>query len=135
MQERAFRIAEKWLLTNRFVYVSSHGNMWEKYMVNGIPDSGRGGEYEVQSGFGWSNGVVLDFLVTYADRMSLAVDQNNTQPIQNNEVVAAPQVISYTDVNNALLNNPLENGGSTTHQNYFYFFIVSALYRLCLHLF
>ena len=30
---------------------------------------GHGGEYEVQVGFGWSNGVVLDFINTYGDRL------------------------------------------------------------------
>ena len=33
-----------------------------------------GGEYDVQLGFGWTNGIVLDFLNTYGDR--LKVDQN-----------------------------------------------------------
>ena len=31
---------------------------------------GSGGEYEVQLGFGWSNGVVLDFLDMYNDQIS-----------------------------------------------------------------
>lgn len=37
--------------------------MWEKYDVrfdNGQP--GFGGEYPAQSGFGWTNGVVLEFI-------------------------------------------------------------------------
>lgn len=28
---------------------------------------GGGGEYEVQAGFGWTNGVVFEFLDTYPD--------------------------------------------------------------------
>ncbi|KHN71699.1 Trehalase, partial [Toxocara canis] len=32
---------------------------------------GAGGEYEVQDGFGWTNGVVLDLLTTYNDRLSV----------------------------------------------------------------
>ena len=31
---------------------------------------GGGGEYETQLGFGWTNGVVLDFLDMYHDRLS-----------------------------------------------------------------
>lgn len=29
-----------------------------------------GGEYDVQLGFGWTNGVILDFLNEYGDRLS-----------------------------------------------------------------
>lgn len=38
------------------------GDMFEKYDVDnkGIP--GGGGEYDVQLGFGWTNGVVLDLI-------------------------------------------------------------------------
>ena len=35
------------------------GVMYEKYTNT---DRARGGEYEVQVGFGWTNGVVLDFI-------------------------------------------------------------------------
>jgi hypothetical protein len=28
-----------------------------------------GGEYDVQLGFGWTNGVVIDFLNNYGDRL------------------------------------------------------------------
>lgn len=31
--------------------------------------AGGGGEYEVQEGFGWTNGVVLDLLLKYGDRL------------------------------------------------------------------
>jgi len=36
--------------------------MYEKYDANTPGKSGGGGEYEAQKGFGWSNGVVLDFI-------------------------------------------------------------------------
>lgn len=32
---------------------------------------GGGGEYEVQLGFGWTNGVVMEFLDKFSDRLSL----------------------------------------------------------------
>ena len=32
--------------------------------------AGRGGEYVVQEGFGWTNGVVLDLLDKYGDRVA-----------------------------------------------------------------
>lgn len=38
---------------------------------------GGGGEYDVQTGFGWSNGAVLDLLRTYGAR--LVAPQSTTQ--------------------------------------------------------
>lgn len=35
---------------------------------------GGGGEYEVQMGFGWTNGVILELLDKYGDRISLKDD-------------------------------------------------------------
>jgi alpha,alpha-trehalase len=39
--------------------------MFEKFSVLDIDSSGRGGEYTVQAGFGWTNGVVLWVADTY----------------------------------------------------------------------
>ena len=41
--------------------------MFEKYNVNQMGSAGGGGEYDVQTGFGWTNGVVIDFMVTFGD--------------------------------------------------------------------
>lgn len=38
--------------------------------MEGLP--GGGGEYDVVVGFGWTNGVVLDFLNRFGDRLSVA---------------------------------------------------------------
>ncbi|KAJ7480557.1 glycoside hydrolase family 37 protein [Mycena latifolia] len=35
------------------------GNMFEKFSISDIDSAGRGGEYTVQAGFGWTNGVLL----------------------------------------------------------------------------
>ncbi|PAV65513.1 hypothetical protein WR25_04138 isoform C [Diploscapter pachys] len=69
-QEQAFRLANLWILENLRVW--QHTNfMWEKYDTSGnIPNPGNGGEYDVQLGFGWSNGVVLDLLMSYGNRLS-----------------------------------------------------------------
>lgn len=37
-----------------------------------------GGEYDVQLGFGWTNGVILDFLNTYGDRLVTEISRNNS---------------------------------------------------------
>jgi len=74
MQDQAFEIAKKWIRGNYKVYKAT-GHMWEKYNVVGsVPAPGKGGEYDVQDGFGWTNGAILDLLVTYADRITLYDD-------------------------------------------------------------
>ncbi|MCP9257202.1 Trehalase, partial [Dirofilaria immitis] len=71
-QEMAFKLARKWILANYKVYETTK-KMWEKIDVTGaIPKPGVGGEYDVQDGFGWTNGVILDLLVNYYDRMTIA---------------------------------------------------------------
>jgi alpha,alpha-trehalase len=70
VQDAAFRLADKWIQTNYFVFVRSGGKMFEKYNVETFKSqAGGGGEYEVQEGFGWSNGVILDLLLRYGDRI------------------------------------------------------------------
>jgi len=70
VQEAAFRLADKWIQTNYFVFVRSGGKMFEKYNVEQYKSTaGGGGEYEVQEGFGWTNGVMLDLLLRYGDRL------------------------------------------------------------------
>ncbi|KAI0076715.1 glycoside hydrolase family 37 protein [Panus rudis PR-1116 ss-1] len=45
------------------------GNMFEKFSINDIDSAGRGGEYTVQAGFGWTNGVVLYLAHLYGDKL------------------------------------------------------------------
>ena len=40
-----------------------------QYDVNGAGAAGGGGEYEVQTGFGWSNGVVIEFMGLFGDKL------------------------------------------------------------------
>ncbi|OVA06318.1 Glycoside hydrolase [Macleaya cordata] len=54
-------IAVRWIKTNYATYKKT-GTMHEKYDVEACGKFGRGGEYVPQTGFGWSNGVVLAFL-------------------------------------------------------------------------
>ncbi|VBB32602.1 unnamed protein product [Acanthocheilonema viteae] len=68
MQQRAFEIANKWINRNYALYQKDH-KMWEKYDVaKEYVRAAKGGEYENQYGFGWTNGVVLDLLVTFSKR-------------------------------------------------------------------
>jgi alpha,alpha-trehalase len=54
--ELAERAARAWLSVNDRIF-SSYGKMIEKYDVETPGKLAGGGEYTVQDGFGWSNGV------------------------------------------------------------------------------
>ncbi|KAJ4482484.1 glycoside hydrolase family 37 protein [Lentinula aciculospora] len=47
--------------------VNNTGNMFEKFSTIDIDSSGSGGEYTVQAGFGWTNGVALWIASNYGD--------------------------------------------------------------------
>jgi len=57
----ADQIADRWIDNNIRVYENT-GKMVEKYNVTDITLLAGGGEYPVQDGFGWSNGVLLRLL-------------------------------------------------------------------------
>lgn len=52
----AATIRDRWLMVNEKVFAQHH-KMIEKYDVYHPGDMGGGGEYELQDGFGWTNGV------------------------------------------------------------------------------
>ena len=43
--------------------------MFEKFSIRDVDSSGRGGEYTVQAGFGWTNGVVLWVTSTFGEQL------------------------------------------------------------------
>ncbi|HEX4662617.1 MAG TPA: alpha,alpha-trehalase TreF [Candidatus Saccharimonadales bacterium] len=59
--ELANEIAARWVQTNLQTYETS-SKLVEKYNVVNHGDSGGGGEYPLQDGFGWTNGVLLQLL-------------------------------------------------------------------------
>ncbi|XP_041850795.1 trehalase [Melanotaenia boesemani] len=63
-KELAFELAQRWIKTIWLAYIK-YESMFEKYDVNGDGKPGGGGEYEVQLGFGWTNGVALQLLDQY----------------------------------------------------------------------
>lgn len=63
-KEHAFNVAQTWIRSN-WKGFSANNQMFEKYDVEVPGQVGGGGEYNVQEGFGWSNGVVLEFLYKY----------------------------------------------------------------------
>ncbi|XVF53127.1 hypothetical protein PTKIN_Ptkin05aG0075200 [Pterospermum kingtungense] len=68
-------IAERWIRTNYVAYKMT-GAMHEKYNVEKCGDYGGGGEYTPQTGFGWSNGVVLAFLEEFGWPKDKKIDCN-----------------------------------------------------------
>ena len=136
LQQKAFEIAEKWVLSNYFVYTKTT-NMWEKYNVNGsYPDAGTGGEYVVQSGFGWTNGAIMDLLITYADRMlfpqlnQIVVESKTIGEIQNqlDEIQTADSSASKQ------LDAALSNG-NVILTNFKLIALILCLYKITLSLF
>lgn len=65
----AFRLAEDWVRICHKGFNESK-QMFEKYDAEVPGKYGGGGEYNVQAGFGWSNGVVLEFLERYGKVMT-----------------------------------------------------------------
>lgn len=66
----AHEIARRWVATVGRVYANT-GKIFEKYDVeHALP--GGGGEYPVQDGFGWTNGVTRGLLQLYPDLRSAA---------------------------------------------------------------
>ncbi|KHJ97753.1 alpha,alpha-trehalase [Oesophagostomum dentatum] len=75
----AEKMATSWLTVTYQSFIRTHA-MFEKYNVTLLTEeasAGGGGEYEVQkrfcgdfeTGFGWTNGVILDLLDKYGDKM------------------------------------------------------------------
>lgn len=67
-KELAFKWAERWCRSNYIAYQETNA-MFEKYDALEMGGHGGGGEYEIQLGFGWSNGVIMDLLNKYGDKV------------------------------------------------------------------
>lgn len=68
-KDLAFKWAQRWVRTNYLAY-NETSNMYEKYDATSLGGHGGGGEYEIQKGFGWSNGAVMDLMDKYGDRLT-----------------------------------------------------------------
>jgi alpha,alpha-trehalase len=47
--------------------------MFEKFSIRDVDSAGRGGEYTVQAGFGWTNGVLLWIASMFGDKLVVPV--------------------------------------------------------------
>lgn len=60
-------IAERWIETNTRVFKAT-GKLMEKYNVIDMGLNAGGGEYPLQDGFGWTNGVLLNLMNRYQSK-------------------------------------------------------------------
>ena len=66
----AFDIAQRFVNTAYVGWLKTNKTMiFEKYDANNVGANGEGGEYVVQEGFGWTNGVVIKFIELYGDKL------------------------------------------------------------------
>jgi alpha,alpha-trehalase len=67
---KKLKVAQQWVST---VYCSwsKSGLIYEKYRSDRLGERGQGGEYAVQAGFGWTNGLVLYYLSLYGAQLQL----------------------------------------------------------------
>ncbi|CAI2351950.1 unnamed protein product [Caenorhabditis sp. 36 PRJEB53466] len=69
-EELALNLVEKWVQKNYNMWRNSGGRMFEKYnAVSPCYKVKGGGEYVMQEGFGWTNGVILEFLRKYGSQI------------------------------------------------------------------
>jgi alpha,alpha-trehalase len=64
----------RWLLGNYLAF-NHTGYMLEKYYAPVLGGAGAGGEYQLQKGFGWTNGVALHLLVRYGMRPEFQLER------------------------------------------------------------
>ncbi|KAI0629777.1 glycoside hydrolase [Trametes polyzona] len=65
------------------------GNMFEKFSTSDIDSAGRGGEYTVQAGFGWTNGVLLWIASTYGNVLVAPQCPNLLEQVQTTNSTGA----------------------------------------------
>jgi alpha,alpha-trehalase len=85
----AFQLAEK-RIQSAYLNFLKKGHMYEKYDATSMSKVGGGGEYEIQLGFGWTNGVVLDFIDMYHDKLSTKTFTHLTQVDNIPEIINDP---------------------------------------------
>ncbi|GBP08261.1 Trehalase, partial [Eumeta japonica] len=69
------RWGHRWVKSNFKAYSDTRA-MFEKYDAETFGGGGSGGEYDVQKGFGWTNGVIIEFLNKYGRDISISDIEN-----------------------------------------------------------
>nr|CAD7397869.1 unnamed protein product [Timema poppensis] len=79
-KELAYQISEKWVRSNYKTFNETSA-MYEKYDATVSGGHGSGGEYNVQLGFGWTNGVIMELLDKYGDRLTAEDRFEDNKPL------------------------------------------------------
>ncbi|EEB20464.1 Trehalase precursor, putative [Pediculus humanus corporis] len=81
----AKELAKNWVYSN-FKGFHDSNEMFEKYDAENPGRYGSGGEYIVQAGFGWTNGVIMELLNTYGKELQCSDKDicDLTEPIKQN---------------------------------------------------
>jgi len=75
---KSAKFAAKNYIETAYLTWKETGHMFEKYDVT-KRGKGHGGEYDVQEGFGWTNGVALNFLSIYSNELSSTVNSGSVK--------------------------------------------------------
>ena len=67
-KELALSFAKKFFSTVYLGWLKT-GMIFEKYSTINMGERGSGGEYLVQSGFGWTNGTIISLIDLFGDRL------------------------------------------------------------------
>lgn len=94
LRQEALKFAQKWITTNYKAWRAT-GHMFEKFNVSVQGAPGGGGEYVIQVGFGWTNGVVLDLLQRYPDKLESG-EESTTQGAGNPTVKSKGRSLEIT---------------------------------------
>lgn len=93
----AFDIASKWVINNYVTYENNTPHvMMEKYDVTQVGSPGHGGFYEVQEGFGWTNGVVMKLCDIYHSSIYVVPKRYPVMGYIVGIVLTVVIVVSYT---------------------------------------
>lgn len=65
--------------------------------------AGGGGEYEVQEGFGWTNGVILDLLLTYGPDLNFKSDNDTSLKPEEERVCHQGNEVADINTTNSVL--------------------------------
>ena len=68
-RKTALQIANNFTLNALERFDEGEGHLYEKYDANVVGQEGGGGEYTVQTGFGWTNGVLIEFISVFGDEL------------------------------------------------------------------
>lgn len=95
----AFELAESWARSNYQAFKETDA-MYEKYDSARFGGHGTGGEYQVQLGFGWSNGVIMDLLYRYPNTLRV---EDPPEPVTSSVQEARVSSSSISSITTALI--------------------------------